>query len=217
MDFVAYSAFLKKRAKDFRSIAARTKGGMSAEDLHGEAWLVADHLSAKRGEAIDWSDSEDQSLIFGVLTVQHVTRQKSRYWHESISIDEKAENDDGGVIGILERLSDKAAVDPLEALATKDDPTDIQLMLATSYSQATAYVIICIHFGGDRESICAHLVITYCTWYRRLDSARSVVKFQSSLFDRIEKIDETFMPAPGREYAAKIERHCAAEQWGWEF
>jgi 23S rRNA pseudoU1915 N3-methylase RlmH len=224
MDFVAYSAFLKKRAKDFRSIAAKTKGDMTVEDLHGEAWLIAIHLAGKRGEAINWSDRADQSLIFGALTIEHVWR-KNKERKQSVSADKEREGHDENASALIALLPAEETSDPLALLERREEEEsesaqakrEEEEAILESYSQSAAYIIVLWHFDNIRIRAAAYLVINQGTLRKRVAFAAEALKMQPSLFDRIEKIDETFMPAPGREYATKIERHCAAEQWGWEF
>lgn len=214
MNFEAYTAFLKARRGDFRRIAAATKGEFTAEDLHGEAWLIGDHLAGKRGEPIDWADPRDQDLIFSVIYFQKVKKERKR---RTLERPLEIENDDGETFSWCSMIPASEELDPLERLVAKDDLSDIERLLAQSYSQAAAYVMVYYHFGNCRDKICAYLLVAVGTWYRLMRNAKAIFDVQPSLFDRISQIAEDFMPLPRRQYAALIESTCSAEQWKWDF
>jgi hypothetical protein len=80
-------------------------------------------------------------------------------------------------------------------------------MLATSYSQASAYVIVFVHFDGDRKAVCAHLATSDDSLSRQVTAAADTVRVQPSLFDRIERISQ--LPVPARQAAC---RSCSARR-----
>lgn len=90
-------------------------------------------------------------------------------------------------------------------------------MLASSYSQAAAYVMVFARFKNNRQELCAYLVISNSTLSRRVAGAAYTVRTQPSLFDRIEQISNGFMPPPGRHYAIKSMQVGTAIQSGREF
>jgi hypothetical protein len=224
MDDAAYLAFLKKRDRDFRSISDQTEGAMEAEDLHSEAWFVAEYHAAKRGFEIDWADPADQKLIFGTLTVKYVWKTaKERAL--KVSADEEREGGDDCSAPILTMIMDEAAADPLEILELQEEEDQKQALrekeddILESYSQSVAYNIALWHFDNTRLRLAAHLAIDRSTLSDRIARAAAALKIQSSLFDRLEKIDETFMPKRG--YAKpcwlSVKLQIDNAQWGWEF
>lgn len=90
-------------------------------------------------------------------------------------------------------------------------------VLAEGASQATAYVMVFVHFKNNREAVCTYLVISDSTLAKRVTFAADTVRVQPSLFDRIERIESSFMPPPGKQYAAKPVQAGAGTQWRWEF
>lgn len=89
--------------------------------------------------------------------------------------------------------------------------------LDSFYSEFAAYIVTLFRFKNDRLKICTYLAITVGTLRRRMNRAENIVKVQPSLFDRIQCIAEDFIPAPGRTYAIKEEKHLAGNQVGWDF
>jgi hypothetical protein len=222
MDFEAYVAFLKKRAKDFRSIAAKTNGDMTVEDLHNEAWLVAEHVAGKRGEAIEWSDRADQSLIFGILTVQHVWKT-SEDRKRKVSADQEKDDGESITTALLQLLPTDDSADPLELLERREEEKDARIQrekedeILETYSESVAYIVILWHFNNIRAKVATYLVIDRGTLKERIDRAAETLKAQPSLFDRIERITQGFMPLQGHKYFKPIPHRYNSKQMEWAF
>lgn len=221
MDSAAYLAFVKARVKDLRKIAARTRGGLSADDLASEAWLAAEYRSAKQGSPIDWHDPKDQDLILGTLTVQHVWRKRGDI--RTISADEEREDHEGYGGTILDLLQADDASDPLVLLERREDEelesakrAEEEAVLDT-YSQSVAYTIVLWRFDNIRIRVATYLAIHRGTLRSRIAQAAATLRVQPSLFDRIEKISESFAPSAGRSYAITEQRHLAGSQLVWDF
>lgn len=58
-----FQEFIKKMARSFVSIVRAAKYAVSVEDLHNDAFLVADEIGKHRGRAIDFADPDDALLI----------------------------------------------------------------------------------------------------------------------------------------------------------
>lgn len=210
-----FETFLKKMVSSFRRISVATKNEFSVDDLHGEAWLVADEISRRRGHDIDFSDPDDANLVLRGVNLKTVKRGD---WHmrKSVRIDQDSEGDDGA-IKWSERLPAHASSDPLVSLLLRESALNADHMLVSSYSQAAAYVMVFVNFKNNRQDVCAYLVISDGTLSRRITVAANTVRVQPSLFDRVERIGAGFMPPPGRYYTVKPARHYESTQWGWEF
>lgn len=223
MNVEAYSAFLKKRARDFRSIAERTDGELEVEDLHSEAWEAGEYHAAKRGFAIDWSDPADQKLIFGTLTVRHVW-QTAKERALTVSGDEEREDDDGSTSPLLTYVLDENTLDPLEILELGEEEEQNQTLqdkedaILESYSQSVAYNITLWHFDNIRAKAAAYLAINSETLRSRIAVAAESLILQPSMFDGVETIDKSFMPERGygRPCWLPVKLHDNA-QWCWEF
>ncbi len=126
-------------------------------------------------------------------------------------------DDEGKHTGWADRLYVDEAPDPLDSLLLREAATDPEVMLANSYSQASAYIRVLRYFRGDRERVCTHLAIADGTLARRVSHAADTVRMQPSMFDRIERIPVGFLPPAGRQYGAKIEDKRDAKQWAWNF
>jgi hypothetical protein len=110
-----------------------------------------------------------------------------------------------------------ASSDPLVSLLQRESLLSKDEMFASSYSQAAAYVMVSIRFKNDRQAVCAYLVLSDGALARRVAFAGNSVRVQPSLFDLIERIDEGFMPLPGRRYAVRAEQRYEVIQDSWEF
>lgn len=222
MDVAAYSAFLKKRAKDFRQIADQTQGEMEVEDLHTEAWFAAEYHAAKRGFDIDWSDPADQKLILGTLTVKHVWKTNEER-KRTISADAHAEDEDGRTSSLIEFLQTDQAPDPLELLEQREETAAARVQrekedaILECYSQSVAYNVALWHFNNIRWKLADYLAIDRGTLRDRIDAAAKALKVQPSIFDGIVRITSSFWPAEGRAYCREIKQHLAGQQWHWDF
>lgn len=199
----------------FRSIAKAAKHEVTVEDLQQDAWVIAQEIGERRGREIDFGDFSDQDLVIRAVNVRNVKRGD---WNmrKSVRIDRDREDDEGAVKW-SEILPAREASDPLIALLLKESAFDKEVLLASSYSQATAYIMVLFHFKSNRQDICAYLVISNDTLSRRVTFAAESVKVQPSLFDRVETIDKDFMPQRGRQFESKAEQGFASTQGAWEF
>jgi hypothetical protein len=220
--YEAFEAFTKERDRDFRSIASKTRGAVSIEELHSEAWLAAEYHSAKRGFPINWTDPADQSLIFGTLTIKHVKRPNAER-KLTISLDASLEGEEGSTSGLIDLLPSENAPDPLELLERREEEEAAKGQrrkeeeFLESYSQSVAYNIILWHFNNIRTRLAAYLVIDRSTLRSRVKNAARSLKVQPSIFDGIERITSAFLPPQGQKYRWEIRRHLVGEQWTWDF
>ncbi|KAF3999188.1 hypothetical protein [Glaciimonas immobilis] len=214
--FKFFSLFLTKMSSRLRRIGYVTKSGLSAKDLHTDAWIVASDIGEKRGSEVDFSDPDDQELVLSKLYSQ-TRRQTDSRLRSAICIDQDIE----GEFKWSERLPASAASDPLISLLEQEVAHEVALssavILKSSYSEAAAYVIVLAHFNNEREDVCTYLAISDSTLYKRVASAANHVRVQPSLIDRIERVGVRFMPPPGWQYPVRVEGPVAAKQWGWEF
>lgn len=224
MDVVAYEAFKKKRAKDFRSIAARTKGDCSVEELHNEAWIVAEDYLAERGFDIDWSTPTDQDLVLERLTAKYVSQER-RKRKCTISVDQERIDHEGNTTTLIDLLPAEEISDPLTLLERSEEEEENSIQreqenaILESYSQSVAYNIALWHFDNLRYQLAAHLAINRNTLTDRINAAAMALKAQPSIFDGVETIDETFIPerSYGRPNWLPVKLQLDNAQWCWEF
>lgn len=211
-----FAAFLKDKKSDLRGIARRTHGEMSIQDVENEAWIIAQEIESKRGYPIDFSDPDEHKVVLSWLSMQCVTRKHSinRY---AARLDYEHDHDDGAASSLLDRLKADDVSDPLIRIIQEQDSADAEALLAASYSQAAAYVAVFFCFRYDRDEICAYLVISDATLMSRIQFAILSIYHQSSLFDGIERIDESFMPRRGRQRVIRPEHQLVSTQSSWNF
>lgn len=198
-----FQSFLAKMRSGFRRISRQTKDDVPVEDLENDAFVLALEIGERRGRMIDFADPADQELVMRALHVEKVKRGDWKLRH-AVRLDHKPEVDDEGDT-LKERLPASAAADPLVTLLARESAIDVDAKLAERYSQATAYAITFSNFKNDRQRVCMHLVISGSTLARRVTGAIHTVKVQPSMFDRIEQIDKSFIPSPGRQYTQQVE------------
>ena len=214
--FGFFQTFLKAMANRFRRIARATKNELSVDDLHNDAWILAQEIGEKRGHDIDFSNPEDADLIIAALHVRNVKRGD---WHMrgAVRIDQQDDDDDTPSAKWVDLLPAPASSDPLASLVLKESSVNEETLLAQSYSQASAYVRVFVHFKNDRREVCAYLVIHETTLRSRVTSAAETVKRQPSIFDGVHRIEESFMPPPGRQICKALGQQLSGTQWGWTF
>lgn len=210
-----FQSFLAQMRAGFQRISKATKHEMTVGDLHNDAWVIALEIGDRRGRPIDFSDPDDQELVMKAVNLQNVRRGD---WNmrRSVRIDQEPEGDEAGSKW-ADRLPAQASSDPLVYLLALESAIDTEAMLASSYSQATAYAITFSNFNNNRQKVCMHLVISDSTLTRRVVVAADTVKAQPCMFDRIERIPVDFMPLMARTYAAAVEDKREAKQLAWDF
>ena len=67
-----------------------------------------------------------------------------------------------------------------------------------SYSQYSAYLILLDRFGWDMIVMAEHLRLLATTVVRRIQACQQLIRYQSSLFDRIQSIDNDFVATVAR-------------------
>lgn len=214
---ILFENFLKKMFNNFRRLARMTKNELSVEDLQSESWIVAHEISNQRGYNIDFSDVNDEQLLMRALNVRYVKRGD---WHlrKSIRIDQD-NSDDENAINWSNRLRALDSSDPLVILVERETGFELNNMLRSSYSQATAYIKLFDVFDFDRQKICSHLIVKNDTLLTRFRFAAKVVRVQPSLFDRVEAIPDDFNALPGKEFHLPIAvAFCpSTKQLAWNF
>lgn len=179
---------------------------------------MAKKIGKRQKREFDFRASVDQDYILGALVNEFV-----KWGHHALrfalSLDREYEDDDGGTgASWMDRLAADDTYDPMVLLELREMLDGEERMQAASYSQAAAYVIVFSQFDNDRQKICDWLVIADSTLTGRVRRALDTVRQQASLFDRVETIDETFMPQPGRQYLSKMAPTGMLPQssaWAW--
>lgn len=214
--FEFFQSFLTKFRSNLQRIARATESEVCVEELQSDAWLAADEIGKRRGRDIDFSDPKDQQIILGALNIRNVKRPEKNIRH-ALRTDATYSNDDGEQCNWADRFYVDEEPDPLDLLLLRESAIDPAVMLANSYSEAAAYVVVFTHFRNSCQAVCAHLVITKPTLTKRVATAADTVREQPSLFDHIERIHSNFMPLRGKKYITRIEEQRGANQWCWEF
>lgn len=207
--------FLKDRIRDLKRIAARTKGEFTFEDLGSEAWLIAGKLADRRGYAVDFRDVDDQEQVLAWLYKRFVA-YADKTLRKAQRLDLETENEDGRKVlnALANLLSAPETTDPLVFLQTQEDEIDYADLVRVSYSQASAYVVLLVRFG--RNELATYLSITHSTLVRRIHRAVAWRRTQPSIFDGIATIDNSFMPARGREKTPLTTRWVRILRSSWE-
>lgn len=211
-----FEVFLKKMAARFRGISRATRNEVTPRELEGDAWIVANEIGKRRGREIDFSDPNDQGIIMGAVSIRNVTRPEKHFRYAS-RIDQSDEHEDGELNPWANRLRASEASDPLVALLLRESELKANTLVTLSYSQAVAYLMTFVHFKNNRKETCAHLAIAEATLAKRVTFAAETVRVQPSLFDRIERVAETFMPLPGVQYTLNSGQHLTGTQFGFNF
>jgi hypothetical protein len=176
--------FLLKSKSRLERIARSTDSGGKAVDLYGEVWIAIYALRERLNRELDLVQAEDGDRIFSFV-YSRLQRQKDWKLHFAASLD----FDDGEGLRLSERLSDTRPDEAREQAENYD-------ALASTYSEAFAYVIALSNFRSERALLASHLAITIPTLRTRMRRLNEHARRQPSLFDGKQRMDENFVPLP---------------------
>jgi hypothetical protein len=215
---LGFFEFIKRVKKRLVRFARKTNNDVSASDLEASAWILASEIEARRGQEIDFSNPADEDYVLAALYTQEVN-QGDWNLRNSVRFDQSTDNVDGDPMSWDNLLGTSEELDPQYILQALQEAQNIPEIGAVdfSYSEFTAYVVSLRNFDDNRDKLCSHLEIARRTLRERFQNAEIVVREQNSLFDRIERISQAFIPLPGKKYLAKIELSRSMEQWAWQF
>ncbi len=200
----------------FQRISRATKGEQSVEDLQQQSFVIAHEISASRGSPLDFTNPENQELLIRYVKHRNVKRGDWAFRKSARILQEYDEDDNKSQI-----LSIPAAesADPLVLFLHEEEAKEkIEGFLVKSYSQATAYLLTFMHFNYDAASISAHLEIAVSTLTKRVLSSREIMARQPSLFDRIVKMERSFIPLVGtKKTGVVVIENRAQAQYRWDF
>ncbi|MCS0585321.1 hypothetical protein NX784_27450 [Massilia pinisoli] len=179
--------FLLKAKNRLERIARSTGSGARATDLYGEVWIAVCTLRERLNRELDLFQSEDEDRIFSFV-YSRLRRQTDWKLHFADRLD----FDDGEGLRLSERLGDSR---PDEACEQAENYN----ALACTYSQAFAYIVALSNFRNELALLANHLAITLPTLRARMRNLNKQARTQPSLFDRKQRMDENFVPLPGRQ------------------
>lgn len=179
---------------DLKRIARQSKGGITLQELESEAFIAISDFEVKYERDFDHLSFTDQDWLCKGLYFKFVKRidHKLKYAHR---IDQELETADGSTW--ITELPAEATSDPLQYALFEENNREIEQLLADSYSEAKAYVISFDHFNQDKTELSTFFNITCDTLNKRVNRAFLRVRLQPSIFDRVEKIDQSFFPLSG--------------------
>lgn len=210
--------FLAARRADLRRIAGRSCGEHTVDDVCGEAWLVAADIGRKRGFAVDFSNHDDQEIILSWLYSKLIRyAEKNVRFAVKLDKDWDSEDADSAVNSLARLLTAPEQFDPLVRLQAEQEQFDPLELVKHSYSQASAYVILLDRFDWDLVILAEQLRLVVSTVRSRLMASGVHMKFQPSLFDRIQTIDPDFSPTVARGAVRTLPLDSSQQQLEWEF
>lgn len=192
---VFLAVFLKEKGADIARISRGTEGRMSKDDLISEAFLLVVDLGRKLGRALDLASPHDQDMVLARLYNQHVKFLPAGL-RRSLSLEQTLDYDDGGECDALaERLAASEGSEPLyRLLGLEEAGVDPFVVVESSYSEASAYIILLERFSWSAVALAEHLKLSFRALLRRFVRAREAMWAQPSLFDGVERIDVGFQP-----------------------
>lgn len=178
--------FLLKAKSRLERIARSTGSGAKAIDLYGEVWIAICALQERLSRELDLFRAEDEDRICSFV-YSRLRRQKDWQLHFADSLD----FDDGERLRLSERLSDTRSDEAREQAENYD-------ALASRYSEAFAYIVALSNFRSEHALLANHLAIAVSTLRTRMRKLNEKAGRQPSLFDGKQRMDENFVPLPGR-------------------
>lgn len=192
MNSLFINNFLPHIRRALRKIAYETKGEISLGDLESDAFLLSLEFVEKHSRKLT---KDDAGWIIGRLRNKHINWADYKF-RNAVRL-EGLENEEGG--NFVLDLPAPSSSNPLIEILDKEELLEHQELFINSYSEAKAYVISFINFNYDKILLSSYFFITSDTLNCRIDRAISILRYQPSLFDAIEVIDESFIPRPGKE------------------
>ncbi|MDB5800857.1 MAG: hypothetical protein JWL63_1796 [Rhodocyclales bacterium] len=195
----AFSVFAQSRRVDLRRIAARTCGEYTEADIVSEAWLVAEKIAQQRGFPVDFGNAIDQKTVLAWL-FNHLVRYADKQVRYAVRLDKDWDQEDAGAVmaSLSRMLIAPEEFDPAVALQLFEERDDFFSLTHHSYSQATAYAILLERFDWELDDLADHLCIVAGTLRTRIYHCVTWIRYQPSLFDRINAIELDFVPLKAR-------------------
>lgn len=191
----AFLAFAQLKRAKLRSIAFRTCGEHTLEDVMGEAWLIADRIGRKRGFDVDFGNAHDQEIVLAWL-FNELVRFADKQTRYAVRLDKDWDQEDAGAaVEALSRfLIAPEAFDPAVAHELAQEQEGRMAVIKHSYSQAAAYLILLERFTWDMDDLADHLKVVTGTLRGRIQRCAAWIRQQPSLFDRICAVEKDFAP-----------------------
>lgn len=191
---------------------------MTIDDMKSEAWLAASDIGIKRGYPVDFSHCDDQEAILRKMYGQLVKYAK-KHTRYAARLDEgwNDEDSDAATNMLAHLLTAPPESDPQVWLQQREDTAELSELIRSSYSEASAYVLLLMRFNWDLGDVAAYLHIMIEALRRRLMLSGVRARVQPSLFDRVEFIDPDFIPQQACGYHEKTTMEWASHQACWLF
>lgn len=191
----AFLAFARLKRANLRSIAFKTCGEYTVDDVMGEAWLIADRIGRKRGFDVDFGNVDDQETVLAWL-FNELVRFADKQTRYAVRLDKDWDQEDAGAaVEALSRfLIAPEAFDPAVAHELEDGRQERMTVVKHSYSQAAAYLILLERFTWDMDGLADHLNVVAGTLQNRIQQCAAWIRQQPSLFDRVCVIELNFVP-----------------------
>lgn len=205
--------FLTERMQDLERIARQSRGRTEVGDLISDAWIFVTEQELKQGSPFDPASKSNQELLLGFLYNRHINfvNPISRY---SVSIDQVREDNGGDELpALIDRQCAPQTCEPLQYLLAIDEGvTDPFAVVAASYSQAAAYIILLERFAWSAVDLAESLCLSIRALMARFVLARELMLGQPSLFDGFERVSQDFQPYRKRRLIAQPALPVAGEQ-----
>ena len=214
----SFMTFLTSRRINLRNIAGRSRGDYTVDDVYSEAWLIADEIRRKRGFAVNFSNHDDQELVLAWLHCKLI-RFAEKHIRFAVKLDKGWDSEDSefAVNRLAWFLAAPEQFDPAIRIELDQEHVAPLELVKHSYSQASAYVILLDRFDWELERLANHLRLVASTVRSKMTATGQHMKRQPSLFDRIQTIDNNFIPTIARGLTRIAIGEEGPQQLAWEF
>ena len=210
--------FLASRRSDLLRIARNTRGEYSETDLHGVAWEMLALIRRRQGRPINLSCKEDQELILRWV-YSEVVHFDETHIRKAVRLDQDwdGENSESSESRLAMLLDSDVSIDQVGLIDSEERQLELLETVKYSYSQFSAYLILLDRFKWDMLEIAEHLKLAATTLLRRMLTSQQHVKWQPSLFDRIQTIERDFVATVARRGIRVQILEGGAQQLEWDF
>lgn len=190
--------FIHKNRKKLHSIARKTKGDLTFEEITGEIWLLIrsqlDRMEKMATAHAEMAVDAQLSIILDADWVkERQTKSIKRYQKTSLDAPLKSnsydESEHPKTLADMIRASED--IGPLQILLSREQSQINEKAIKGSYSEACAYVLLFRRFLSE-EKIIDQLKISTRNLRQKIAKAFWVLEHQRMLFDGLSHINPRF-------------------------
>jgi hypothetical protein len=211
----SFASFLQQHSNELGAIARWSRGRLTLDDIHNEAWVQAFELGDARARSLDLEDAADASLLLACLR-RHFDREH-RLLRSGRSLDQSLDGFDGPAYADLLAIDDGAH--PLSLLEALEDEVPGQELPGPHHSEIAAWHWLALRFNRRTADLAAYLLISasWCGARRRRARGRAGAQWPLPNGLRPDGGDADDMLRPWRRFKLPPRQRPAPRQLHFDY